>query len=186
MAQSSYDDGYFSVTIPFPLQLFGQSSSNLYVGVNGWVSLTNYPKGSYVNTQLPASALPDTCFVNYWSDLYVYSGTQQGIYYQIDGAVGSRTASFEWYTSTYGNSNGYYHFVSTFYEDNPGAVTYDFFRLTPQIPSTDTAFGTVGVQRYGTSQSAQYSFDNNLPVHQNMQVVYNPASNSFTASGCSA
>ena len=76
-----------------------------------------------------------------WDDLYMYDGTPQGLYYQVDGPVGSRTVTFEWYTSFFQQPSRYYHLSAQFSEATPGTVLYRYYQVA------DSGLGaTVGIQ----------------------------------------
>ncbi|KAG9857121.1 hypothetical protein KCU98_g1635, partial [Aureobasidium melanogenum] len=137
----TYDDSYYH-DLPFEISAFGKSSSSMYLEINGCVSLdTGF--WTWYNVPLPFSYIADTTLSGYWDDLYIYQGTQQGIYYDITGEVGSRQLEFEFYTSTYGTLTEYFHFIMTFFEDQPGVVKYRYFDI-----SYNGLSATVGAQRY--------------------------------------
>ncbi|EPS35918.1 hypothetical protein H072_10604 [Dactylellina haptotyla CBS 200.50] len=90
---SNYDDVWATLTIPFPIEMYNVSTSVIYLSVNGFLSLDELPGTSFINSELPvadsvsgANRLPNTSICALWDDLYIYFGTQQGIYYQIDGS----------------------------------------------------------------------------------------------------
>lgn len=188
-AQNNWDDEYFSIDLPFPISLYGTSSSTVQMSVNGHIDIGTSGTYRYTNYPLPASDIPSAAFLAYWSDLFIYQGSPQGLYYQVSGDEGSRTVAFEWYTSTYEDPTGYYHFIATFYEANPGAATYDYYQMLLRPPVTSTngnTLGTVGTQQYSTNQFAQFSFNNMAPITSDMQIVYDPSSNTFSSSSCAA
>lgn len=148
VSPSNYDDLAFPLNLPFPVTLYNQSSANLAVSVNGWVGIIGNG-GDYNNFPLPSyGSLADTAFAVLWDDLYIYSGTEQGIYYQIDGQAPTRTLTIEWYTSHYQAPSEYYHFAMTYHEASPNGVTYDYFQVSDLGGSA-----TVGSQ----SQTGQFN-----------------------------
>ncbi|KAK4498185.1 hypothetical protein PRZ48_010842 [Zasmidium cellare] len=153
---SNYDDSYYALTLPFSIGTFGSYASQIYLGINGWVG---FPSGSgtYVNTALPATNMPDTCIMGLWDDLYIYQGTQQGIYYQVSGATGTRVITFEFYTSAFQRPSEYYHFTMTFYEATPGVTLFKYYDV-----SLSGSSATIGAQKVSSNKVAQYSF--NQPV----------------------
>lgn len=182
VATSSYDDVWFPVSLPFNISLFNVSTSDVLVGINGWVSVSGDGYYNYVNTPLPVAVPADDAFIAYWSDLFVYQGTQQGLYYSVYGENGTQRVAFEWYTSTYGDSSGYYHFIATMQEEVPGRVTYDYYEITARPGTTNNGkLGTVGVQRNSAGLFAQYSYDNTAPISPGLRVVYDPISNTFSS-----
>lgn len=106
VATSNYDDntGWRINNIPFDVGLYGVTSRTLIVGINGWISPGSTDSGTYVNQPLPNSQAGDPSWVAYWADLFISSGTAQGIYYQIDGDEGHRTLSIEFFMSFFGAS----------------------------------------------------------------------------------
>lgn len=94
--------------------------------VNGVLSLDS-GSHSFSRTSLPTSNLPPYSVLGLWSDLYIYQGTPQGIYYEVTGEVGARTIVFEWYCSQFHQPTQYYHFTMAFYEGRPGAVTTKYY-----------------------------------------------------------
>lgn len=90
---------------------------------------------------MPTSAFPGVTLFPYWDDLFIYSGTSQGIYYGVEGNSPNRSLIFEYYMSHYGQSSQYYHFQVIFYEGLPGVVQYKYFDA-----SDGGVTCTVGVQ----------------------------------------
>lgn len=140
----SLDDEYFAFKSPFPLTIYDRSSDQVYVSVNGLLSLDS-GSGSYTNSKLPSSGVPSYTVMGLWGDLYIYQGTPQGLYYEVSGEIGSRTLIFEWYTSHYHQPNEYYHFTMEFVEANPGLILLKYYDVRDK-----GAQSTIGVQG-GTS-----------------------------------
>ncbi|KAK4970671.1 hypothetical protein LTR42_007647 [Elasticomyces elasticus] len=179
---NSYDDQAFAVTLPVNISLYGQSSANVWVSTNGVVGITQLQQNSanFVNQPLPWFGMPGCANQNYtdpvsgatvnqcfgdtmalalWDDLFIYAGTQQGIYYEVDGEVGTRNTTFEFYHSHYSDDNQYYHFLMTFFEDRPGVVTFRYLDV-----SDNGCSATVGIQSssYGVNNPGNsYSGANN-------------------------
>ena len=66
----------------------------------------------------------------YWNDLYIYSGTSQGIYYGAQGIAPNRNLIFEFYMSHFRQQSQYYHFQVIFLESSPGVIQYKYFQAT--------------------------------------------------------
>ncbi|KAF2152324.1 hypothetical protein K461DRAFT_313051 [Myriangium duriaei CBS 260.36] len=190
LAPSNLDDQYVPLTLPFSIQLYGTSATTVYIGVNGWLGLTQpcytssngyfgYGSGELLAPPLPVSCanwfMPTVAFAPFWEDLYIYQGTPQGLYYQISGTAPTRSVSFEYYTSEFNHSTSYYHFVATFQENNPGAAIFDYYQV-----SDAGAHAVVGVQNNATGQVAQYSRETTV-ITPGLELVYDPATNTFTA-----
>lgn len=96
---------------------------------------------SYTETTLPSNSFNSSTVFAYWDDLYIYSNTSQGIYYQSEGNIGSRKLIFEYYMSHYLEQEQFYHFQIIFIENSPGIVQLKYFDATD---GGDTC--TIGVQ----------------------------------------
>ena len=148
---TGYDDAVNITTLSFPLSIYDIASSEIRISNNGaigWNSsrVTTSLGSTGKNTALPAfSSLGNTVLAPYWDDLYIYSYTQQGIYYEVNNAdqVGNRTVTFEFLMGHYDNDdrNVQVHFLVILYEARPGVVTYKYLNV-PEMGSG----ATVGVQ----------------------------------------
>ncbi|KAG9604931.1 hypothetical protein KCU77_g3821, partial [Aureobasidium melanogenum] len=186
LATANLDDlPAYQVTLPFAMQLYGVSSNVVQVSVNGWIALTNDVSPSYVPSQLPvgtstgAAGLPDTCFLPYWNDLYIYAGTPQGLYYQVDGEAPNRKVSFEWYTDLFGNQGHYNHFLATYKEAVPNSIVYNYIQVDNAMPSSSQRYQTVGAQSRTGGNFAQFSLNNSPEITPGMEITLNPSTNSF-------
>jgi hypothetical protein len=151
--------------------------------IHQWITLSSDANNAYRNSPLPASILPDTTIAAYWDDLWIYQGTPQGVYYEVDGSTPDRSISFEWYTSHIGDRSQYYHFVMTFQEANPGVPVFTYYDVSDRGTSA-----TVGMQSRQAGNSAQYSSDQAV-ISPGLQLTFDPQSNSFEISntvGCAA
>ncbi|KAK5125233.1 hypothetical protein LTR85_000909 [Meristemomyces frigidus] len=184
----SYDDVTWPVSLPVNLTLFGQSSSNVLVSSNGVVGLTLLDY-EYTNYELPYFSqqsscsgdeggydadgnyvypcFTDTAALGLWDDLFIYEGTQQGIFYEIDGAAPNRQTTFEFYLSHYADESQYYHFLILFFENRPNVVTFHYLNV-----SDFGASATVGVES-STAGSLynQYSF-NQAVIYPGLQLTF--------------
>ncbi|KAH8903251.1 hypothetical protein BR93DRAFT_940780 [Coniochaeta sp. PMI_546] len=199
------DDPFYKVSLPFPITIYGVSSADVFMGINGIVFVQD-PNGpvvtadtsaadqskrvGYTNQPFPAycpnfdgsffcpGALPYYTVAPFWDDLYVYANTHQGLYYEVDGVAPHRTVTFEWYTSHYQAPTEYYHFTTQFSESSPGAWTTAYYQISDS--GSSAAVGLQGGPNDGLF--AQYS--NNQPVITNGLVLYyNPTTNTITTSG---
>ncbi|KAI4730315.1 hypothetical protein E4T49_01780 [Aureobasidium sp. EXF-10728] len=166
---------------------------------------TNYPLpyagytgGSYPNCLNPPYAVTDTngnsypngCFgdvvaFGLWDDLFIYQGTQQGIYYEVDGAAPNRRTSFEFYISHFSDQTQYYHFLMNFYENRPNVVNYQYLNVSDYGVSA-----TVGVQMFSANLFKQFSY-NQAVICNGMRLTFDttPGVNSLSVDNpgdCSA
>jgi hypothetical protein len=100
----------------------------------------------------PNQYLPSLTIAGLFDDLYIYQGTQQGIYYEIVGETGSRQVIFEFYMSAYQRPTEYYHFSMTFYEDQPGVSLFKYYEVSRSGTSA-----SIGVQQYSTGKSLVFA-----------------------------
>lgn len=175
---TSSDDNYYRLELPFAISAYGVSSSVVYLTDNSvlfWPGSSNNGGYDYTNYQLPytTTSFGDAALFGLWDDLYVYYGTNQGIYYDVTGAVGSRTVLFEFYTSAYGRSNEYYHFTITMYENNPGVAVYKYYDVYSSGYSA-----TVGAQKRG-GNFVQYSY-NQAIITPGLMLTVNTNTNTIT------
>ncbi|KAK6498917.1 hypothetical protein TWF481_011487 [Arthrobotrys musiformis] len=181
---NNYDDIWDTVTLPFPIEIYNVSASRIYVSVNGFISLDEEPGTSFINSQLPvaldvsgANRLPNTSAVALWDDLYIYAGTQQGVYYQIDGTEpGNRVVSFEFYTSAYRRSSEFFHFLIRYEEARPGILTYKYFQVFGGGVSA-----TIGAQSRDQNLWVQWSLDQADAVSDGQSLLVDTIANTITS-----
>lgn len=159
ISDNNYDDQFKSVTPPFPIGVFGVSSTSVYVSTNGVVSL-NDGAFSYNNGQLPSENIPSIAILPYWDDLIVRTGAcNTGIWYDVYETDRGNTFTIEWQLGSigFGAATGE-HFSASFYEDFPGLVRFEYYETTKHGSSA-----TVGVQ--SGQDFSQYSAnqDNSVP-----------------------
>ncbi|KAG9700583.1 hypothetical protein KCU95_g815, partial [Aureobasidium melanogenum] len=180
------DDAAYNVSLPVNLTLYGQSSASVMVSSNGLFGLTKANE-DFDNHPLPYSSngFGDIVAFGLWDDLYIYQGTQQGIYYEVSGAAPRRQTTFEFYVSSYEDSTAYYHFLMKFAEDKPNIVTYQYLSVSDLGQSA-----TVGVQDTALGQCVQFSYNQPI-ICPGMQITFDttPGSNSYhidTPGSCTA
>ncbi|KAK6340692.1 hypothetical protein TWF696_009015 [Orbilia brochopaga] len=188
---SNYDDPFAPLTLPFPITIYGISSADIFLSVNGFFSLIDSPSTtetypSYSNGALPVhvdivanfpSYLPPLSVCGFWDDLYVYQGTQQGIYYQIDGtSPGSRSISFEFYTSHFNAPAEYYHFLMKYDEAVPNVVTVQYFQV-----SDGGSSATIGAQSSDDFVQWSYNTPGSVFAGLKLKIDTTPGTDSVTA-----
>ncbi|KAI6914075.1 hypothetical protein KC318_g1195 [Hortaea werneckii] len=200
---SRYDDVSLPVSLPFPITLYGRSSSNVRVSTNGVVGLTAL-NGEFSNRALPyygysncqdgqvdngAGGTVNDCFLETGA-LALWDGeTQQGIYYEVTGTQPSRQVTFEFYLSHIQDPGQYYHYLIRFWEARWNIVSFQYLNVSDWGCSA-----TVGVesqeaglfQQYGNSQPTVYpglqlTFDTGV---SNSYVVDSPGDTSVPPQNC--
>ncbi|KAF3939223.1 hypothetical protein ABW19_dt0209688 [Dactylella cylindrospora] len=161
-AEFDSDDTYYRIELPFEVEIYGFSSSLLFVSVNGLIWLDEHAQGNYqfyyndadnggADLPLGAEDLPDIAILPFWSDLVVNAGTKQGVFYEITGSPGSRTVTLEFLASAYLSTTTDYHFTVAFSEAAPNKVTFKYYQIA------DSAYGTVAVQHFSAGDVLQFS-----------------------------
>ena len=95
------DDSVAQVSSPFPVLFGGGSFNQLFISSNGTISFTD-AFGGYVPWPLvpggnPSFDVPPTTLVApFWQDLYPVKGTQQNVFWQVNGTAPNRELIVEW------------------------------------------------------------------------------------------
>ena len=96
---------------------------------------------------LPSANIPQYSVVPYWVQLgWAEEGTQQGIYYQFNGASATNptTLSIEYYLTNYNDDTQEYHFLVYYDTTAPGVWWVYYFDV-----SDAGAHETIGAQGPG-------------------------------------
>ncbi|KAH7209872.1 hypothetical protein DER44DRAFT_864472 [Fusarium oxysporum] len=156
---NTVDDDSRSVVPPFSIEVYGVGSTDVYVGSNGFVTLSG-GSSSFNNGPLPAQSLPSISIMPYWDDLIIRGGTcNTGIYYDVYETDRGNTFTVEWQLGSIGLGDAAgEHFSASFYEDFPGLVRFEYYQTARHGSSA-----TVGLQN--GQQYSQYSYnqDNSIP-----------------------
>ncbi|KAG5656937.1 hypothetical protein KAF25_011106 [Fusarium avenaceum] len=140
--QVGADDDYDSATLPFPVGIFGSSSSTVYASTNGFLLLDS-SSAAYDNGQLPTKNAPPISIMPYWVDLYVPSNAVcgTGFAYEVHETSKGQTFTVEYHLGIYGTSPSSEHFTVSLYKDYPGLVRYVYYQT-----SGHGDIATVGLQ----------------------------------------
>jgi hypothetical protein len=120
----------------------------------------------YTNQPLPYINIPSYSVLPFWDDLYVFVGTPQGVFYQVNGTI----VTFEYYLSHYQDSSEFYHFEVSYDSTRPGIFQFDYFDISDLgISATVGAQGDISVGSFNDNGTyvtngsyIQYSY--NSPV----------------------
>lgn len=106
----------FDLALPFAVRIFDASSTQIKLSVRGRIILGPYT------------------FNVFQDELYVYGpGWNQGVFYRVDGAVGSRKIHFSWFTGSYYWGHERFHITATFDEAKPGVLVSKIFDTWGQV-----------------------------------------------------
>jgi hypothetical protein len=139
----------FDLALPFPVKIFETSSTQIALTVRGQIQVGGYT------------------FNAFFDELYVYGpGWNQGIFYRVDGAVGSRKIHFSWFSGSLYWGHERFHVTATFDEGKPGILTSKIYDTWGQV----TPRRTISVTGNGkTIPFAEYGSDN---VKEGLEVVF--------------
>ena len=137
------DDSYCEITLPFQMQIYGQSDANTYASTNGYISI-QAGSSQYEAQQLPAPNLPNNTVAPFFDDMYLYgeSDPQQGIFYQYN--AGQTAITYEYYLFRAGQAGNPYHFTVFYDSGRPGYFTFTYYSLGGS--EDEGLFASVGTQ----------------------------------------
>ena len=87
MEDASKEDFWRELTLPFPIEYFGQTYSDIKIGENGIVSLEEDPEMMFFPDQIPTASNEGKYIMPYWTfggfNTMFYPAEEVGIFYQI-------------------------------------------------------------------------------------------------------
>ncbi|KAM0230531.1 hypothetical protein ACHAP5_011342, partial [Fusarium lateritium] len=154
-ASDDFVNIFYPVVCSLPVTIYGHSSTNIFVSIDGLLSLDAGDQ-LYSYQPLPCrnASLPTRTLLPFWCDLYIYKGTPQDIYHEVTGQAPSRSLCVEWYVSRYEDSTQYYHFLVILEDARPNLVTFRYFEaLDKGAKCTIGAQGPNGAQQWPYNQA---------------------------------
>jgi len=88
------DDAYIQVTMPFPMKLYGQSSTSVYIDTDGFISTGVPTANDWISGPIPSSAKPNAGLYPFWDDLMVDGSGS--VLTKTTGAAPNRQYIVEW------------------------------------------------------------------------------------------
>jgi hypothetical protein len=164
------DDGVALLTLPFPFQYYGNSYTLVCASVNGMLRFVASaadctPTVDFANTDLTTTAPPanPAAVMPLWTDLTFQKAGAGAIYYQTQGAPGSRRFVLEWNNAYPQSSANPVTFEVLLYEgSNKVLFQYQTVDLGPGDPSSNGARATVGIRDANgnlSNRQIAWSFD---------------------------
>lgn len=144
------DDCTTSVTLPFPVALYGATYSSAKISSNGNVQFTTND-GSYSNDCLPQADTLGVAICPHWDD-HLTDGANEGIFTSVSGSPPQRVFNIEWRCRYY-SGGGSLNFELRLFEDN------SHFEVIYGRLDEGGANATVGVQ-HTSLPATQYSCNN--------------------------
>jgi glucose/arabinose dehydrogenase len=146
------DDSLATVTLPFPVKLYGVTYTSAWVDTNGKVSFVNPGSASAENTTLPTTAAPNASVYPFWDDLVVDGSAS--VRTTVTGTAPNRQYVVEWRNVyMYGNLSRRLSFEAVFAEN--GDVSFAYKDLDNAFEQGSGA--TVGIENAAGTIAFQYS-----------------------------
>ncbi|MBU2667094.1 carboxypeptidase regulatory-like domain-containing protein [Actinoplanes bogorensis] len=156
------DDEMWKVTAPFPVSLYGETTTSPWISTNGFVSLA--PEGSTDSaaTPVPSGAVdgtPNSAVYPFWGDWVI--DDQAAIATKVTGTAPNRQWIVEWRDAAwYGNDTVRVSFEAIFAEN--GGITFAYDGIDPQNPIERGANATVGIENTDGTVAFQYLYGADL------------------------
>ena len=148
------DASTYAIPLPFPVTLYGQEFTVLYVNANGVVSVTSSRSGlNFSPFSMPSASTPNGFVAPLWDDWCASvagcPGASQpgvGVFYEVDATPGQGHVSVEWrrvrhFADTQAPSD--VTFMLTWYEGPAAQLELSF---GPAAPGLDFAGATTAMQ----------------------------------------
>lgn len=151
----SGDEDATTISLPFPVELYGVSYTGASVTTNGLINFMEPRLGDFDNVALPSVAKPNGTVAALWDDLVL--DKKSSVQTATKGDVGHRTFAVVWNNAAYADgSDGRATFEAVF-DEATDAVTLQYKTVD------DRGVGaTVGIENQAGVDALQYSY--NQPV----------------------
>ncbi|WP_392754792.1 S8 family serine peptidase [Streptomyces sp. LN590] len=162
----SGDEDAKTITLPFPVKLYGVSYSSASVTTNGLINFLEPRLGDYDNVALPSAEKPNGTVAAFWDDLVL--DKKSTVQTATTGTAGSRKFAVVWNDAAFvGNTSARVSFEAVF-EEATGSVTLQYQGLSTASPENG-ASATVGIENQAGTDALQYSF--NEPVLKDRSAI---------------
>lgn len=138
----------FDLALPFAVRIFDASSTKITLSVRGQIYV-----GDYV-------------FNVFQDELFIYDGWNQGVFYRVDGAIGSRKIHFSWFSSSYYWGHEAFHITATFDEAKPGVLTVRILDARGQV------FPRRWISVEGNGKRIPFASPGSNNVYEGQQIVF--------------
>lgn len=151
----SYDDEQVQVELPFPMTLYGETYSSMWVTTNGYLAFeSEFP--NLLNVAIPNPETPNAAIYPLWDDLVVLDG----VYTETRGSAPERQFVVEWrdvtfYEDYYGEITGFQVILH-----ETGEITMQYVAADGELSSGSSA--TIGIENAAGDIAFSYAY--NQPV----------------------
>ncbi|MEU2249171.1 S8 family serine peptidase [Streptomyces sp. NPDC019224] len=149
------DEDAKTVSLPFPVKLYGVSYTSASVSTNGLINFLEPRIGDYANVALPSAYRPNGTVAVLWDDLVL--DKKSSVQTAVTGSKGNRSFAIVWNNAAYADGSGNRATFEAVFDEATGSVTLQY-----QSVADRGAGATVGIENQTGDDALQYSF--NQPV----------------------
>ncbi|MFD8738526.1 S8 family serine peptidase [Streptomyces sp. NPDC059618] len=151
------DEDAASVSLPFPVSLYGVSYSSASVTTDGLVNFLSSRVGDYSNTALPVTGANGVkgIVAPLWDDLTL--DKKSSVQTATTGTKGSRRFAVVWNNAAYANGTSGRSTFEVVFEEATGAVTLQYRSVADK-----GAGATVGIANQSGTDALQYSYNQSV------------------------
>jgi hypothetical protein len=147
-ADRSYYYDQFTLALPFPVKIFQTSSTQITISVRGVITVGDFVYNAFAE------------------EFYMYQGWNHGLFYRVDGAMGSRKIHFSWFAGTYMWGHERFHITATFDEARPGVFATKVFDTWGQVDNRRTISVT------GPGKNVVFAQRGSNNVHEGQEITF--------------
>ncbi|WP_157756900.1 PQQ-dependent sugar dehydrogenase [Plantactinospora sp. KBS50] len=164
------DDAVTTVTLPFPVPLYGRSYRSAWISTNGVISFTDPAGSAPINGPIPSAAAPNAALYPFWDDLRVWPDSS--VRTAVLGTAPDRRYLVEWRNiGYYGSASARLSVEAAISET--GQITFNYAGLYRRDTREQGDSATVGIENAAGTVALQYSL--NQPVlADNRAIVFSP------------
>jgi hypothetical protein len=147
-ADRPYYTEQFTLNLPFPVTIFGASSTQITISVRGVITVGSYQFNAFAE------------------QFYMYPGWNHGLFYRVDGAMGSRKIHFSWFAGTYMWGHERFHVTASFDEAKPGILTSKIYDTWGQVNHRRT------ISVAGNGKNVVFAQYGSTNVHEGQEITF--------------
>ncbi len=176
LTYSNNDDGVVHVTMPFAFTLYGRSSDQLTVSMNGAIKFGSHIASiNAFNTNL--SVAPEYFIAPFWDDIDNSPGIGGGVYTDVVGIAPNRQFIIQWQDIPHYNNTGACTFQIIFNETSNDLI-FQYEDVDFNEPNFDWgASATIGIR--GTSGTGLQYLYNNAVLTNSTAIRFKPFAGDF-------
>ena len=147
-ADRAYYEEQFTLALPFAVKIFQTSSTQITISVGGVITVGDYRFNAFAD------------------EFYMYHGWNHGLFYRVDGNMGSRKIHFSWFAGTYSWGHERFHVTAMFNEAKPGVLTTKVFDTVGQMDDRRT------ISVAGRGKNVVFAERGSTNVHEGQEITF--------------